>query len=202
MKGNVALNSLKSDIMLPQNETSNPLRQRMIEEMTMRKLMPRTQTQYLRALRKLTQFLQRSPEDATAEELRKFQYMLAETGTSYLTINASLQGLRMLYCHTLKRPKVMRKTSTLPEPRKLPNVLSVEVVKRLMFATTSVKYRTALSVAYGAGLRIAEVVNLKVSDIDSKRMLISVEQGLGLICYCLLSQRRIDKLALAAAFSV
>jgi site-specific recombinase XerD len=85
----------------------------------------------------------------------------------------------MLYCNTLKRPKVMRKTTTLPEPRKLPNVLSVEEVKRLMIATTSVKYRTALSVAYGAGLRIAEVVNLKVSDIDSKRMLIRVEQGKG-----------------------
>ena len=165
--------------MSPKKESAIPLRQRMIEEMTMRKLMPKTQKQYLLALRKLTQFLDRSPEDATAEELRQFQYMLAETGTSNLTINATLQGLRMLYCHTLKRPRVMRKTSTLPEPRKLPNVLSVEEVKRLMIATTSVKYRTALSVAYGAGLRIAEVVNLKVSDIDSKRMLIRVEQGKG-----------------------
>ena len=98
--------------MSPQNEIATPLRQRMIEEMTMRKLMPKTQTQYLRALKKLTQILQRSPEDATAEELRKFQYMLAETGTSNLTINATLQGLRMLYCNTLKRPKVMRKTTT------------------------------------------------------------------------------------------
>ena len=163
--------------MSPKKESATPLRQRMIEEMTVRRLHPKTQSQYLRALKKLTAYLGRSPEDATAEELRQFQYMLAETGTSNITINATLQGLKMLYCHTLKRPKVMRKTSQVPEPRKLPVVLSVEEVKQLMTATTSVKYRTALSVAYGAGLRIGEVVNLKVTDIDSKRMLIRVEQG-------------------------
>jgi site-specific recombinase XerD len=179
MKGNVALNSLRSDVMSPKKESATPLRQRMIEEMTVRRLHPKTQSQYLRALKKLTAYLGRSPEDATAEELRQFQYMLAETGTSNITINATLQGLKMLYCHTLKRPKVMRKTSQVPEPRKLPVVLSVEEVKQLMTATTSVKYRTALSVAYGAGLRIGEVVNLKVTDIDSKRMLIRVEQGKG-----------------------
>lgn len=165
--------------MSPKKEAATPLRQRMIEEMTVRRLHPKTQSQYLRALKKLTAYLGRSPEDATAEELRQFQYMLAETGTSNITINATLQGLKMLYCHTLKRPKVMRKTSQVPEPRKLPVVLSVEEVKQLMTATTSVKYRTALSVAYGAGLRIGEVVNLKVTDIDSKRMLIRVEQGKG-----------------------
>lgn len=165
--------------MSPQNETSNPLRQRMIEEMTIRRLMPKTQSQYLRALKRLTVFLKRSPEDATAEELRQFQFMLAESGTSNITINATLTGLKMLFCDTLKRPKVMRKTSQVPEPRKLPKVLSVEEVKQLMVATTSVKYRTALYVAYGAGLRIGEVVKLKVSDIDSKRMLIRVEQGKG-----------------------
>lgn len=165
--------------MSPKKESATPLRQRMIEEMTVRRLHPKTQSQYLRALKKLTAYLERSPEDATAEELRQFQYMLAETGTSNITINATLQGLKMLYCHTLKRPKVMRKTSQVPEPRKLPVVLSVEEVKQLMTATTSVKYRTALSVAYGAGLRIGEVVNLKVTDIDSKRMLIRVEQGKG-----------------------
>ena len=103
MKGNVALNSLRDDVMSPQNKIAILPRQRMIEEMTMRKLMFKTQRQYLRALRKLTRFLQRSPEDATAEELRKFQYMLAETGMSNLTINATLQGLRMLYCVTLTR---------------------------------------------------------------------------------------------------
>lgn len=165
--------------MSPQNETANPLRQRMIEEMTIRRLMPKTQSQYLAALKRLTAFLKRSPEDATAEELRQFQFMLAESGTSNITINATLTGLKMLFCDTLKRPKVMRKTSQVPEPRKLPKVLSVEEVKQLMVATTSVKYRTALYVAYGAGLRIGEVVKLKVSDIDSKRMLIRVEQGKG-----------------------
>ena len=105
--------------------------------------------------------------------------MLAETGTSNITMNATLQSLRFLYCKALKRPEVLSKTSSVPEPRKLPNVFSVEEVKQLLMATTSVKYRAALSVAYGAGLRIGEVVKLKVSDIDSKRMLIRVEQGKG-----------------------
>jgi integrase/recombinase XerD len=165
--------------MSQQNETVSPLRQRMIEEMTMRKLSPKTQSQYIRGVKKLAAFLKRSPEDATAEELRKFQLMLAETGTSNITMNATLQGLRFLYCKALKRPEVLSKTSSVPEPRKLPNVLSVEEVKQLLMATTSVKYRAALSVAYGAGLRIGEVVKLKVSDINSKRMLIRVEQGKG-----------------------
>jgi integrase/recombinase XerD len=144
--------------MSQQNETVSPLRQRMIEEMTMRKLSPKTQSQYIRGVKKLAAFLKHSPENATAEELRKFQLMLAETGTSNITMNATLQGLRFLYYK---------------------NVLSVEEVKQLLMATTSVKYRAALSVAYGAGLRIGEVVKLKVSDINSKRMLIRVEQGKG-----------------------
>jgi hypothetical protein len=108
--------------MSQQNETVSPLRQRMIEEMTMRKLSPKTQAQYIRSVKKLAAFLKRSPEDATAEELRKFQLMLAETGTSIITMNATLQGLRFLYCKALKRPEALSKTSSVPEPRKLPNV--------------------------------------------------------------------------------
>ncbi len=160
-------------------EGSNPIRQRMIEDMTMRRLSPKTQIGYIRGVKKLATFLKRSPEDATAEELRQFQLALAEQGTSNITINATLSGLTFLFHKSLNRPDVMLKVSTVPVPRKLPTVLSKEEVKQLIDATHSIKYKAAFSVAYGAGLRIGEVAMLKVTDIDSSRMLLRVEQGKG-----------------------
>ena len=160
-------------------EGSNPIRQRMIEDMTMRRLSPKTQIGYIRGVKKLATFLKRSPEDATAEELRQFQLTMAEQGTSNITINATLSGLTFLFHKSLNRPDVMLKVSTVPVPRKLPTVLSKEEVKQLIDATHSIKYKAAFSVAYGAGLRIGEVAMLKVTDIDSSRMLLRVEQGKG-----------------------
>ncbi|MEE4248678.1 MAG: site-specific integrase [Kangiellaceae bacterium] len=160
-------------------EEPNPLRQRMIEDMKLRRLSPKTQIGYIRGVKKLAEYLKRSPEDASSEELRQFQLFLVEQGASNLTINATLSGLQFLFSKTLNRPDVMFKVSTVPVPRKLPTVLSKEEVKQLIDATHSVKYKTAFSVAYGAGLRIAEVAALKVSDIDSDRMVLRVEQGKG-----------------------
>lgn len=160
-------------------EDNNPVRQRMIEDMTMRRLSPKTQIGYLRAVKRLATYLKRSPEDATAEELRQFQLALAEDGTTNTTINATLQGLQFLFGKSLNRADVMLKVSTVPVPRRLPMVLSKEEVKRLIDATHSIKYKAILSVAYGAGLRTSEVVALKVSDIDSDRMVLRVEQGKG-----------------------
>jgi site-specific recombinase XerD len=161
------------------NETVSPLRQRMIDDMNMRKLSPKTQIGYIRAVAKLANYLKHSPAQATSEELRQFQIALAEQGTSNITINATLSGLQFLYCKTLNRPDVVDKLSTVPTPRKLPQILSLEEVKRLIGAAYNLKYRTALSVAYGAGLRVSEVVALKVTDIDSKRMVLRIEQGKG-----------------------
>lgn len=161
------------------NETVSPLRQRMIDDMTMRKLSPKTQIGYIRAVAKLAKYLKHSPAKATAEELRQFQIALVEQGTSNITINATLTGLQFLFCKTLNRPDVVNKLSTVPVPRKLPQVLSLEEVKRLIAAANNLKYRTALSVAYGAGLRVSEVVALKVTDIDSKRMVLQIEQAKG-----------------------
>ncbi len=160
-------------------ETTSPLRQRMIEDMTMRRLSPKTQIGYIRGVKKLAAFLKRSPEHATAEELRQFQLALTEQGASNITINATLSGLQFLFSKTLNRPDVMLKVSTVPVPRKLPTVLSKEEVKQLIDATHSIKYKAAFCVAYGAGLRIGEVVALKVTDIDSDRMLLRIEQGKG-----------------------
>jgi site-specific recombinase XerD len=160
-------------------ESTSLLRQRMIEDMTMRRLSPKTQIGYIRGVKKLADFLKYSPDKASSEDLRKFQLHLVKQGASNITINSTLSGLQFLFGKTLNRPDLMVKVSTVPVPRKLPTVLSKEEVKQLIDATHSIKYKTAFSVAYGAGLRIAEVATLKVSDIDSSRMVLRVEQGKG-----------------------
>ena len=157
----------------------SPLRRRMLDEMRMRKLAPETQALYLRGVERLAKYLGRSPDQADAEDLRRFQLHLVEQGISSTTLNGTITALRFLFETTLGAPERMAKMSTVREPRKLPVVLSVEEVTRLLDAAPNLKARAALSVAYGAGLRAAEVVGLKVGDIDSERMVIRVEQGKG-----------------------
>ena len=156
----------------------SPLRQRMIEDMQLRNFSPDTQREYIRAIKKLAGFLKRTPETATAEELRAFQLQLIETANPP-TINATVTALRFFFKITLDQPETTRHLVFVHEPRKLPRVLSPEDVLRLLEAAQNPKYKAALSVAYGAGLRAMEVVALKVTDIDSQRMLIRVEQGKG-----------------------
>jgi site-specific recombinase XerD len=151
----------------------------MLDEMKMRKLTPETQALYLRGVERLAKYLGRSPDQADAEDLRRFQLHLVEQGISSTTLNGTITALRFLFETTLSAPERMAKMSTVREPRKLPVVLSVEEVTRLLDAAPNLKARAALSVAYGAGLRAAEVVSLKVGDIDSERMVIRVEQGKG-----------------------
>ncbi len=155
------------------------LRQRMIEDMTLRKLGPSTQTGYIRAVVKLTRYLGRSPDTAEAEDLRRFQLHLVEQGTSSITINATLTGLKFFFVHTLDSPERLKKVQRVYEPRKIPEVLSVAEVTRVLDAAGSLKYKAALSVAYGSGLRASEIVHLKISDIDSERMVLRVDNGKG-----------------------
>ena len=157
----------------------SPLRQRMIEDMNLRKLAPKTQDAYIRAVKKLGDYLGHSPHTASKEDLRQFQLYLVNQGTSRITLNATVTALRFLFEVTLDRKDVVDKLNTVPVPRKLPNVLSREEVSRLLEATTSLKYKAAFSIAYGAGLRISEVLTLKVSDIDRERKTLHVEQGKG-----------------------
>jgi len=157
----------------------SPLRQRMIDDMILRKLSPATQANYLRSVKNFTRFLGRSPDTATAEDFRLFQLHLAETNASSSSINRTISGLRFFCRFTLDDPQLLRKMSTVFEPRKLPVILNPDEVKRLLDATTSLKYKAALATAYGAGLRASEVTHLKVSDIDSQQMQIHVEQGKG-----------------------
>jgi integrase len=157
----------------------SPLRARMIEDMTVRNFAAGTQREYIRAVKKLAGFIDLSPDTATAEELRAFQLHLTKTGATPPTINATVTALRFFFKVTLDRPETTRFLVFVHEPRKLPRVLSPEEVLRLLEAAPNPKYKAALSVAYGAGLRAMEVVALKVTDIDSQRMLIRVEQGKG-----------------------
>jgi site-specific recombinase XerD len=151
----------------------------MIDDMTLRKLSPKTQTAYLRSVVRFTRFFGQSPDVASPEDLRRFQLQLVETGVSPTTINATLTGLGFLFGVTLERPEALKRTSRVRPPQKLPRVLSVEEVARLLAGASNPKHRAALAVAYGAGLRASEVVHLKVTDIDSTRMIVRVVQGKG-----------------------
>jgi len=157
----------------------SPLRQRMIEDMRMRKMGGKTQIAYIRAVRRLAAFLKRSPDTATADDLRRFQLHMVDTGTSPTTINGTLSGLKFFFDITLGRGELMVKMQPVRQPRKLPVVLSCEEVARLIAAAPNLKSQAALSVAYGAGLRASEVVSLKVTDVDGERMTLRVEQGKG-----------------------
>src|SRR5215207_1676142 len=161
------------------DKAMSPLRRRMIEDMTIRKLAPKTQQGYIRTIKNFAAFLGRSPETASLEEIRRFQLHLAENGAHPPILNHTVSALRFFFRITLKRHDIVEHTTVIREPRKLPVVRSPEEVSRLLSAAPGLKYKAALSVAYGAGLRAAEVVSLKVSDIDSTRMIIRVEQGKG-----------------------
>lgn len=160
-------------------QTISPLRQRMIDDMRMRKLSPKTQSGYLRAVSQLYGFLGRSPDTATAEDLRRYQLHLVDRGISPISLNAAITGLTFFFEGTLDRPELMRHMHPVHVPHKIPVILSRDEVARLIGAAGNLKNQTALSVAYGAGLRVGEVAALKVSDIDSERMTLRIEQGKG-----------------------
>ena len=157
----------------------SPLRQRMIDDMRMRKLSEKTQSHYIRWVQRFTAFLGRSPDTATVEDLRRFQLHLVDSGTSPISLNAAITGLKFFFEVTLGEGELMAKMQPVRVPRTLPVVLSREEAARLIAAARNLKHQTALSVAYGAGLRASEVVALKVADIDSQRMTLRIEQGKG-----------------------
>jgi site-specific recombinase XerD len=161
------------------DQAMSPLRRRMIEDMTIRKFAPKTQHDYVQRVKNFAVFLGRSPDTATFEDVRRYQLHLTASGVGVASLNQAVSTLRFFFRVTLKRHDIVEHTHFNREPRKLPVVLSPDEVARLLAAAPGLKYKAALSVAYGAGLRAGEVISLKVGDIDSKRMIIRVEQGKG-----------------------
>ena len=160
-------------------ENTTPLRQRMIEDMRIRGMGAKTQQGHIRAVRYFAEFIGRSSDIATPDELRAYQLHMTDTGVSTGTFNARIVSLRFFFGVTCGREEMKRYMQFRRKPKKLPVVLSVEEVGDLLAAVPGpgLKYRAALGISYGAGLRASEVCNLKVSDIDSDRMLIHVDEG-------------------------
>ena len=163
----------------PSQRPISPLRARMIEDMTVRGFNEHTRREYVRHVRSFAAFIARSPDTATAEDLRLFQLHQTRIGMQPPSINSAVSALRFFFTVTLDRPDLSRRLTVVPQPRPIPAVLSVEEVTLLLRAATAPKYKAAFATAYGAGLRVSEVVALKVGDIDSERMLLRVERGKG-----------------------
>ena len=155
----------------------SPLRRRMIEDMTVRNLSPATQQSYLHAVSKFSRHFGQSPDRLGLEEVHAFQLHLVATGVSWPSLNQIVCALRFFYGVTLGQDTVPERIAHAREPSKLPVVLSADEVVRFLEAIPSLKSRTALTTVYAAGLRVSEVVLLKIADIDSQRMVIRVEQG-------------------------
>lgn len=160
---------------------TTPLRERMIEDMRIRGMGDKAQQAHIRAIKDFAGFLKRSPDTATPDDLRAYQLHMTNAGVTPTTFNARIVALRFFFGTTCGREQMKRYMQFRRQPRKLPVVLSIEEVSDLLMAAPGpgLKYRAALSISYGAGLRASEVCNLKISDIDSDRMLIHVEQGKG-----------------------
>jgi len=157
----------------------SPLRRRMIEDMTVRNLSPATQRSYLHAVTKFSRHFGLSPDLLGIEDVRAFQVFLVSQGISWPALNQTVCALRFFYGVTLDRAEIPERIAYARTPRKLPAILSADEVVRFLEAVPSLKTRTALTAAYGAGLRASEAVSLKVADIDSDRMLIQVRHGKG-----------------------
>ena len=149
-----------------------PLRQRMIEDMNARKLCASTQRGHILACKRFAAFLKRSPDTATLDDIRQFQLHLAETGVSICNRNRIMTGLRFLFRVTLRRLDLAQEVYHIREPEKLPLVMSVDEIKRLLAVGSSLKTRVLLSLGYGCGLRASEIVRLKSKHIDSAQNII------------------------------
>jgi integrase/recombinase XerD len=159
--------------------TVSPLRQRMIEDMTARGLGQQTQRGHIRACKRFAAYLKRSPETATAEDVRLFQLHLMESGLTIQNRNRTMTGVRFLLRVTMRRLDLAAEIFHMKEPVRVPQILSAEEAKRLLLMAGRLQVRMLFSIGYGAGLRVSEVVKLKVKHIDSALGVIRVEQAKG-----------------------
>jgi integrase/recombinase XerD len=161
------------------DSTADQLRQRFIEDMTARQRGPASQKSHLRAYKRFSAWLQRSPDTATADEIRQFQLHLAETGVSIITRNATMTGIKFLFRVTLRRHDLVAEVYHLGEPQKVALILNQDEMERLLAMAGCLRDRLMLSLGYGAGLRAGEVLRLRVKHIDSEQKVIRVEQAKG-----------------------
>ena len=156
------------------------LREQMLAELQLRGLTPKTQKIYLREVSNYAKHFNKSPEQLGEKELKEYLlYLLNKRKLSRGTYRFYYQGLKFLYKHTLKREEVVEKIRCPRGKKKLPVVLDLAEVKTLLSVMENLKHRAILTITYSAGLRISETAHLKVSDIDSKRMMVRVQQGKG-----------------------
>lgn len=151
----------------------------MIDDMTARHLGPHTRQDYIRSCKRFAAFLKRSPETATADDIRRFQLDLAESGISIGNRNGVVTGVKFLFRVTLRRHDLAAEFYSVRDPRKIALVMSPDEIERLLAAAKTLKLRAMLSLAYGCGLRIGEVVRLKAGDIDSAQNIIRIVQSKG-----------------------
>jgi len=172
------------------------LRQRMIDQMTLRGFSPRTHESYLDAVTGLARYYKQPPDQLSSEHVRQYLlYLERERHLAWNSLNVAASGLRFLYFDTLKWEPVKLEIPPRTTPRRLPEVLSREEVDRLISAIPNLKHRTLLMTIYAAGLRVGEAVSLRVGDIDSARMTIRVVQGKGAKDrYTILSPRLLENL--------
>lgn len=173
-----------------------PLRRRMLEDMQLRNLCPETQRNYVHHICGLARFYQTSPDQLSLEEIREYQlYLINERRLSPDSVNQFVSAAKFLYNVTLETPWPEGALPRARVPYKLPVVLSQVEIDEFFQHVCTIRYRAALMTAYGAGLRVSEVVALQVGDIDSKRMLIRVRQGKGKKDrYAMLSPRLLEVL--------
>ncbi len=158
---------------------TSTLRQRLIEDIQARQLGIGTQSGHVRSCKRFAAFLKACPSTATPEDIRRFQHHLSRSGLSIISRNRIMTGVKFLYRVTLRRPELVAEIFHVREPQKIPLVMSRDEVRRLLLMAVSEQARVLMSLAYGCGLRIGEIVSLRAGDIDSAQNIIRVVQAKG-----------------------
>jgi integrase/recombinase XerD len=161
------------------NSTVSALRQRMLDDMAARKLGHHSQRSHVHSCRRFAAFLKRSPDTATADDVRRFQLHLVESGLSICNRNRIMTGVRFLFRVTLRRHDLAAEIYHLKEEQKLPLTMSPNEAERLLTMAGSLRDHVMLSLGYGCGLRAGEIVRLRAGDIDSAQMIIRIVQSKG-----------------------
>jgi site-specific recombinase XerD len=181
---------------LTQETVMSPLRKQMESDLVVRGMAAKTRAAYINAVVGLARYYGKSPERISEAEVQRYLlHLIQERELSWSSCNIATHGLKFFYRVTLKRREAEFCIPGAKRPSKLPQILSREEISALLAKTTNLKHRTLLMTAYAAGLRVSELCHLQLTDIDSDRMTIRIEQGKGAKDrYTLLSPRLLSEL--------